>query len=190
MRNIFWHLEKIGRARLSKHYQFRQFLHSEIGEAYGIPNVPDDPDQAIQAGRQLCNQILEPLTEVFGPLVIRSGFRCSKLNDLGNKLGLKCASNEKNYAYHIWDHRDANGHAGAAACIIIPAFNAGQTGLETWQELAWWIDENLPYHSLTFFKCENAFNIGWHENPKREIFSRIGKPRWLKRDNELGLKLK
>lgn len=95
-----------------------------------------------------------------------------------------CAANEKNFAYHIWDHRDANGHMGAAACVVMPAFNEGKTEFDTWQDLAWWIDENLPYHRLTFFKRDNAFNIGWHENPKREIFSRNPEPHWLKKDGK------
>jgi len=83
-----------------------------------------------------------------------------------------CAGNAKNHAYHIWDHRDEEGHAGAAASVVIPRFNAGDTDLETWQDLAWWIDANLPYHRLTFFKRDSAFNIGCHEKRRAEIFSR------------------
>jgi len=85
----------------------------------------------------------------------------------------------------MWDHRDANGHIGAAACIVIPAFNEGQTHLDTWQDLAWWIDNNLPYHRLTFFKHDNTFNIGWHEKPRQEIYSWIEKPRWVKNSDSL-----
>ena len=181
MKDLYWKLDKIGRARLSKHYQMRQFLHSEISAAYGIVNVPDNADLAIEAGRKLCQNILEPLTDTFGPLIIRSGFRSARLNAVGSKYGLACASNEKNFAYHIWDHRDANGHMGAAACVVIPSFNDGETGLETWQDMAAWIDANLDYHCLTFFKRDNAFNIGWHEQPVREIFSRNPEPHWHKR---------
>lgn len=181
MKSTFWQLEKLGRTKLSQHFQMRQFLYSEIAMAYGIPNVPDNPDLAIEAGTQLCENILEPLVEQFGPIIIRSGFRSSQLNAFGNQRGLKCAKNEKNHAYHIWDHRDADGHMGAAACIAIPSFNLGKTKFGTWQELAWWIDDNLPYHRLTFFNNNNAFNIGWHEQPRREIFSRNPQPHWLKR---------
>jgi hypothetical protein len=28
----------------------RDFLHSEIADLHGIPNIPDDPDLAIAAG--------------------------------------------------------------------------------------------------------------------------------------------
>lgn len=185
MKSTFRKLEKLGRVPLSKHYQLRQFLHSEIGAAFGIPNIPDDHELAIEAGRRLCENILEPLTETFGPLIIRSGYRSARLNAFGSAQGLNCASNEKNYSHHIWDHRDKNGHMGATACIVIPRFNAGETDLDTWQELAWWIEANLPYHSTTFFARDHAFGIGFHECPRREIFSRIGKPHWLKRDGEL-----
>ena len=114
-------------------------------------------------------------------MIVRSGFRSAKLNAFGAAKGLMCAGNAKNHAYHIWDHRDEKGHTGAAACVVIPRFNAGDTDLATWQDLAWWIDANLPYHRLTVFKRDNAFNIGWHENPRREIFSRNPKPHWLER---------
>ena len=177
----FWHLEKLGRVKLSQNFQMRQFLYSEIGVAYGIPNIPDDPDLAIAAGTQLCENVLEPLVDEFGPIIVRSGFRSAKLNAFGNQQRLKCAKNESNYAYHIWDHRDTNGHMGAAACIVVPAFNEGKTNHDTWQELAWWIDNNLPYHRLTFFSNNHAFNIGWHQDSKQEIFSRNPKPHWLKR---------
>lgn len=180
-KSLFWKLEKLGRIKLSKHYQFRQFLSSEIAAAFGVPNVPDDPDMAIEAGKQLCEHVLEPLTDAFGPLIVRSGFRSARVNELGATKGLMCASNEKNFGYHIWDHRDDCGHMGAAACIVIPAFNAGDTNLDTWQDLAWWIDANLPYNRLTFFKRDHAFNIGYHENPRREIYSRNPEPHWLKR---------
>jgi hypothetical protein len=181
MRSMFRQLEKLGRVRLSEHFYMRQFLYSEIAVAFGIVNVPDDPDLALEAGTRLCENILEPLVREFGPIVIRSGFRSARLNALGNAQGLNCAKNEKNHAYHIWDHRDTDGHMGAAACLFIPAFNDERTSLTTWQELAWWIDGNLPYHRLTFFTHGHAFNIGWHERPRREIFSRKPKPHWVKR---------
>ncbi|MEP3525066.1 MAG: hypothetical protein ABJN24_06540 [Hyphomicrobiales bacterium] len=159
----------------------RQFLYSEIAMAYGIPNVPDDPALAIEAGTQLCENILEPLVEAFGPIIIRSGFRSARLNKFGNEHGLSCAKNESNYAYHIWDHKDANGQMGASVCIVIPAFNEGRTNLATWQDLAWWIDDHIPYNCMTFFTHDNAFNIGWHEQPKRTIYSWKSTPRWLRR---------
>ena len=47
-------LEELGRVRLSKSFYMRDFLYSEIANFHGIPNIPDDPDLAIAAGRKLC----------------------------------------------------------------------------------------------------------------------------------------
>lgn len=44
-------LEDFGRVKLSKHFFMRDFLYSEISQVEGIPNIPDYPDRAIEAGR-------------------------------------------------------------------------------------------------------------------------------------------
>ena len=46
-------LEQLGRVRLSSSFFLRDFLHSEIADLHGIPNIPDDPNLAIAAGRRL-----------------------------------------------------------------------------------------------------------------------------------------
>jgi hypothetical protein len=42
------------------------------------------------------------------------------VNAYGNAQGWNCASNESNYAAHIWDVPDKEGRRGAMACIVIP----------------------------------------------------------------------
>jgi Aldo/keto reductase family len=54
-------LEQLGRVRLSASFFMRDFLHSELADLRGIPNIPDDRDLAIAAGRRLCEELLEPL---------------------------------------------------------------------------------------------------------------------------------
>ena len=54
-------LETLGRVRLSRSFFMRDFLHSEVANFYGVPNIPEDPDQAIAAGGRLCEELLEPL---------------------------------------------------------------------------------------------------------------------------------
>lgn len=75
--------------------------YSEIANFHGIPNIPDDPDLAIEAGRRLCEALLEPLYRTFGGIAIR----------------------------------------------------------------------HLPYSGLEFYPKLAAFNITWHERPKRKIYS-------------------
>jgi hypothetical protein len=166
-------LEELGRVRLSPNFFMREFLYSEIANFYGIPNIPDDPDLAITAGRRLCMELLEPLQESFGALAIRSAYRSPAVNDFGNKHGLNCARNEADRAGHIWDQRDRQGRLGATACVVVPWFADRYADGADWRALAWWLHDHLPYHHLQFFPKLAAFNITWREEPERIISSYI-----------------
>jgi hypothetical protein len=165
-------LEDLGRVRLSASFYMRDFLYSEIAAMHGLLNVPENPDLAIEVGRQLCESLLEPLQRQFGRIAIRSAYRSLAVNELGNRLGLGCATNEHNYARHIWDVPDDHGR-GAMACIVVPWFADRYATGTDWRALAWWIHDYLPYSSLYFFPKLAAFNIGWHEQPERRIDSYI-----------------
>jgi hypothetical protein len=172
--------EQLGRVRLSRSFFMRDFLYSEIANFDGIPNLPDDPDLAIAAGKRLCEELLEPLQATFGRLAIRSAYRSPRLNAYGNAHYGNCASNQRNYARHIWDRRDARG-MGAMACIALPWLVDRMQAGTPWQAMAWWIHDHLPYSELQFFPKLGAFNIGWHELPKRTIFSFINPRGYLTR---------
>jgi len=166
-------LEELGRVRLSRSFFMRDFLHSEIADFNGIPNIPDNPDLAIAAGRKLCEELLEPLQATFGRLAIRSAYRAPAVNAFGNLHGLSCASNRRNLARHIWDQHDPDGGMGAVTTIVIPWLADRCAAGGDWRGMAWWIHDHLPYSELQFFPKLTAFNIGWHERPKRRIFSFI-----------------
>lgn len=166
-------LEEFGRTRLSPHFFMRDFLYSEISNHGGIPNIPDDPELAIKAGKNLCTEILEPLKQTFGHVAIRSAYRSCAVNQYGNENRLSCATNEKNYGHHIWDKRDAKGNLGATACIVLPWFYDNFQAEGDWVKLAWWIHDNLNYSSLYFFPKYYAFNIRWCETPEKTISSYI-----------------
>ena len=166
-------LENLGRVRLSSSFYMRDFLYSEISNFYGVPNVPADPDLAIENGRRLCDDLLEPLQATFGRVAVRSAYRSESVNSLGNEKGHNCASNESNFATHIWDRLDAEGLRGATACVVIPWFADRYEAGADWRGLAYWIHNHLPYSALQFFPKLCAFNIGWHEKPKRSIYSFI-----------------
>lgn len=169
-------LENFGRVQLSPSFFMRDFLYSEISQIEGIPNIPDNPDIAIETGRQLCQQVLEPIQQKFGRISIRSAYRSCAVNAKGaeNKNQYNCASNESNFAHHIWDIPDSNGHLGAMACIVVNAFLPYYERTQHWQALAWWIHDNVPgYSSMYFFPRLAAFNIGWHQCPEKSIRSWI-----------------
>ncbi len=164
-------LNKLGKVQLSKNFYMREFLYSEIAAQYQLSNYPDNPDAAIMAGKQLCENLLEPLDANFGRLVIRSAYRSPEVNDFGNKNRLNCARNERNFGRHIWDYKDSEGNAGATACIVIPWLASQVIKGKEWQSMAWWIHDQLPYSSLYFFNNLAAFNIRWCEIPERRIDS-------------------
>ena len=160
-------LDDFGRERLSKHYFMRDFLYSEVAEVHGIPNVPDDAELAVKAGKALCRNLLEPLRRIFGHITIRSAFRSANVNGFCNCHNMNCSSNKASYANHIWDHKDCDGFMGATACIVIPWFidwmkeEAGRD----WRVLAWFIHDHLPYSEMVFFVENAAVNLTWRGDP-------------------------
>ena len=158
-------LEAFGRIRLSENFYMREFLHSEIAQIYGLVNAPNNPDLAIEVGKQLCELILEPIKEAWGNVHVRSGYRSEAVNQLGNEKRLNCSSNDKNYAAHIWDVRDSKGFGGATSCIVIPQYQAYYEETGDWVSLACWLHKNLPnYSDMCFFKNQCTFNISWYED--------------------------
>lgn len=172
-------LDKVSRIRLSKHFFLRDFLFSETAAVYGINNIPDDMELAVAAGKQLCEKVLEPIQEAWGRIHVRSAFRSCEVNQLGNELGANCASNDKNYAGHIWDKRDEKGNMGATACIVIPSYLDYFEETGDWASLAWWIHSHVPdYMHMYFFPNLCAFNISWYEDEQapKSISSYIADP--------------
>jgi hypothetical protein len=181
-------LDKFGRIRLSKNFFMRDFMYSEISNFYGEPNIPENPEKAEAAGRRLCEELLEPLNATFGRIAVRSAYRSPKINKLGNEKNHNCASNEKNFAHHIWDYHDDNG-LGATACIVIPWFMDKYNAGADWRSLAYWIHDHLPYSELEFFDGQGmcSFNLSWHEKPKKVITSWLEPRVLLKGENRTGI---
>jgi hypothetical protein len=172
-------LEKLGRTRLSKNFFLRDFLHSEIAQVEGIANIPDNPEIAIAAGRGLCENILEPMQKSLGKISIRSAYRSSAINKIGNKKNYNCASNEKNYARHIWDIKDREGKLGATACVVVNSFVDYYDATGDWTALAWWVHDHIPgYSEMIFYPKNAAFNITWSEGTQKEklIMSQVPNP--------------
>lgn len=165
-----WSLEKFGRVRLSKHFYMRDFLMSEISAFHGIPNIPDEPDKAIEYGTRLCENLLDPLEETFGRVAIRSGYRSAALNTYGNENKLNCARSDNPIECHIWDWA---GSPIAGTSLVIPWFADQYDQGRDWRDLAWWVHDHLPYSEMWFFPKLAAFNLVWRPVPLRTISSYI-----------------
>lgn len=165
-------LNTLGRVRLSPSFFMRDMLYSEIANFHGMPNIPDHPDLAIEAGTKLCTELLEPLQQKFGRISIRSAYRSPSVNQFGNENKLACSRNEITLADHIWDYRDKDGNMGATATIVVNSFIPYYERTDDWEAMAWYIHDTLPYSSLEFYPKLGAFNIRWRENPEKRIYSR------------------
>ncbi|MGD8850783.1 MAG: hypothetical protein PVI28_00010 [Gammaproteobacteria bacterium] len=154
-------LEKSGMVCLSGSFYMREFLYSETANVHGLQNIPDNPDLAIEVGRKLCEELLEPLNATFGRVAVRSSFCSCELNKFCNEHGYNCAENEANYAGHLWDRVDSDGRKGATACIVLPWFADRYERGADQRSLAYWIHDHLPYSELQFFPALCAFNISW-----------------------------
>ena len=64
--------------QLSPHFKLVEFSRSATAQARHIDNTPDE--EQIKNLKFLCDNVLEPLREQFGPIIIGSGFRCLALN--------------------------------------------------------------------------------------------------------------
>lgn len=178
-------LDRLGRVRLSRSFHLREFLYSEIAVHYGIRNVPDAgrADEAVHAGTQLCELLLEPLQDRFGRIHVRSGYRSRAVNAAGVDKHNCAADND---GFHTWDWPSAQHGRGATACISIPAVSrAVLSGAVPFEALAWWIHDHLADWSFVEFFAtpehsdEVCFNLGWHEKPLKTITSWRGGARAL-----------
>ncbi len=169
-------LEEFGRQRLSRHFEIRNFLTSEIANFHAIQNIPETPGIALAAGRHIAENLLDPLVETFGPIDIRSGYRSPEMNRFGatQVKPQKCARNEANYANHIWDRCDSEGRIGACVTVGIPWFAAQYRRGRDWRDLAWWLYDHLDFQEVWFFPRNAVFNLSWRqEHRERRILSYI-----------------
>ena len=178
-----WSLETFGRVRLSRYFYMRDFMYSEINGFHGVPNVPPEPDLAVENGRQFCTMLLDPLEETFGRVAVRSGCRSPTLNDYGNANKLNCARSDNPIECHIWD-RGRGENAIAGASIVIPWFADRYDKGRDWRDLAWWVHDHLPYSEMWFFPKLAAFNLVWRPAPLRTISSYIAPKGMLLRAGE------
>lgn len=167
-----WSLETLGRVRLSKYFFMREFLYSEISNFHAKPNIPENPDLAIEVGRAFCTDLLDPLHETFGCVSVRSGYRSPSLNTFGNENKLNCARNDYPGECHIWDRGHGDARIGGAT-IVVPWFADQYAQGRDWRDLAWWIHDHIPYSEQWYFPKLAAFNLTWQPAPRRTISSYI-----------------
>ena len=64
--------------QLSPHFRLSEMLNSGTGRSKGIPNEPTP--EVVENLRKLCNEALEPIRALVGPLKINSRYRADAIN--------------------------------------------------------------------------------------------------------------
>lgn len=64
--------------QLSQHFSLAEFTASQTAARRGIDNTPSERE--IEALRELCEHVLEPVRALLGPTIVSSGYRCLNLN--------------------------------------------------------------------------------------------------------------
>ena len=152
-------LEELGRVRLSENFFMRDFLHSEIASFYGIPNIPDDPDLAIEAGSR-------PLRRVPRAAPARGSAASRSARPTARPRSTTSATSTSSTADRTSPTTPATSGIGATpAARSAPARRSSSTPSSPtiertghWEALAWWIHDHLPYDDIEFFPKFAAFN--------------------------------
>ena len=117
---------------LSPNFSLEEMCKSSTALRKNINNSPNDLQ--VQCMTALCENILQPIRDEFGPFIVSSGFRSVALCEA---IGSKATSQ----------------HAkGQAADFEVP-------GVDNY-ELALWIDTNLSYDQL-ILEYYSGGNTGW-----------------------------
>lgn len=160
-------LANFGRVQLSPSFFMRDFLYSEM---------PPHPTPSRDSYTNRHNALPESPWAATGSLWTYKHKVGLPLNAKGaeNRNQYRCASNERNYARHIWDYPDEQGNYGVMACVVVNSYLPHYEATKDWKTLANWIENNIPeYLEMCFYPKLCAFNISWRQKPKKSIKSHI-----------------
>ena len=101
--------------QLSPHFKLVEFTRSATAQARHIDNTPNE--EQIKNLKFLCDNVLEPLREQFGPIIIGSGFRCPALNTA------------------VGGVKDSQHKSGEACDIHLPSIEVGKKYFEFLKKL-------------------------------------------------------
>jgi hypothetical protein len=133
--------------RLSQNFTLRELTKSQTAERKGIPNEPDQDN--VDNIIDLCDKILQPVRDEFGPVTVTSGYRSPEL----------CVA--------IGSSMKSQHTKGEAADFEV----AGVSNMV----VAKWIADNLEFDQL-ILECYTGGNTGWIHcsyapDPRKEILT-------------------
>lgn len=156
--------DELGRTRLSPNFILRDLLFSTDSAALGISNFPERPDLVIQAGKALCETLLEPVLAKFGRFAITFGYQSREGIEHGLTPQEKLES-VKSSNPHQWD-RLAPFLSGVYARVDILPFCV-EDGHVPKAEFGNWLMHNLDIDLLMQWSGSSVHCISISPRPRR-----------------------
>lgn len=149
--------------RVGKHFMLSDFLYSETAMLRGIPNPPPpETGPEIDGMRGLCQAILDPVVERFGPVSLTYAYVSPQLAQnlrMGGPL----------HSYRL------KGKVGGAADVVIHGAD--------YREAYEWVMDNCSYDRLIMFPGSEIICLGWTDKPRRHakqwVISSSGDRRYI-----------
>ncbi|WP_027450835.1 D-Ala-D-Ala carboxypeptidase family metallohydrolase [Xylanibacter brevis] len=97
--------------QLTEHFTLQEMMASGTAIRLGLKNEPGEKE--VEALRHLCEEVLEPLRQRFGRIIIASGYRCEALNKAvggvknsqhmrGEAADIHCGSQQTAQRYYLF----------------------------------------------------------------------------------------
>lgn len=133
---------------LSKNFLLSEFTHSDFAVKNGIQNIPSD--EHVKNLKTLCEKILQPVRDKFGPLTITSGFRSKALNEaIGGVYN--------------------SGHMSGNCADFTPSTKSFKK-----LDIALWIIKNLEFDQLILEKGDYKdplwLHVAYNSKPRRQVY--------------------
>lgn len=155
--------DRLSRTRLSKNFILRDFLFCAESAAQGLNNFPENPATVIDAGRALCERLLEPLLAQFGHFAITYGYQSRESMDLALSRTSRLTSPHSSSPHH-WD-RGTFGEQVYARVDILPF--CVEDGEITKHAFGWWLMHNLDVDLCMTWTRSNVFCLTIAPRPRR-----------------------
>lgn len=172
MRQASAEYDVFSRTRLSKHFILREFLYSSDSEFRGLSNMVDDREAVIRAGKAMCLNILEPITERFGKPFVTFGYQ-AKNGIEADWSSAKRKDKPRSSSPHCWD-RKTFGDLIYCRVDILPV--CVEDGEVSKHEFGQYLMHNLNVDLLMTFKRSNTFCITYSEYRPRRVWVEWGSP--------------
>lgn len=164
-------IDALARTRLSQHFILRDFLFSSHAAARGASNLPEDVEKVLNAGRDLCARILEPIRAEFGPFAITFGYLARNVLEAdwsrSDRRNRRTSSNP-----HQWD-RGTFGSKSYARVDLMPF--CVEDGAVAKSLFGHWVMHNLDVDLLMQWTRSNVFCLTIAPEPRR-VWIEWGRP--------------